>query len=69
MAKSAKRYAIIETNNGLTVVELSTGVTPEQAAIKVGGVVIDEGPYTSFEEAYDALMTLPVIDREDEPPA
>lgn len=52
------RYELIETNEGLTVVEIPTGETADEAALEQGGFVVDPGPFTSYEDAYEALMAL-----------
>ncbi len=52
------KYAIIEVDTGLTVVPILPGKTAEQMAVQLGGVVVDPGPYPSYEEAYDALLAL-----------
>jgi hypothetical protein len=59
------RYELIETDEGLTVIEITPGVTPEDAARQHGGLVIDPGPFTSYEDAYEALLALK-FDDEDE---
>lgn len=51
-------YCIIETENGWTVVEHPPQGTAEEAALRVGGTVIDPGPYESYEDACDALEAL-----------
>jgi hypothetical protein len=51
-------YAIIETDAGLTVTEVPSDTTPEKAATTSGGVLVDPGPYKSFDDAYDALLAL-----------
>lgn len=51
-------YCIIETEAGWTVVEHPEGTTAEQTAHRHGGVVIDPGPFPSYEEACDALICL-----------
>jgi hypothetical protein len=51
-------FAIIELEDGLTIVEVQSGQTPEDAAASHGGVLIDPGPYSSYEEANDALVDL-----------
>jgi hypothetical protein len=56
-------YTIIETDDGLTVAEMAPDATAEEAAVAHDGVLVDPGPYNSFEEAYDALLEL---SREDE---
>ena len=54
----APSYAVIETDAGLRVVELQSAGRPEVAAEKHGGVVVDPGPYKSFDDAYDAMLAL-----------
>ncbi len=51
-------YAVIETDAGLRVVQLESAGRPEVAAEKHGGVIVDPGPYKSFDEAYDAMLAL-----------
>lgn len=51
-------YAIIDTDAGLTVAEMSQGVGPEEEALRLGGVVVDPGPYPTYEDAYDAMLSL-----------
>lgn len=58
-------YEIIETDAGMTVVELEEGLTPEDEAVRRGGVVVDPGPYVSYGEAYDALMAIGEEDEEE----
>ena len=38
----------------------------EEAAIREGGALVDPGPYSSYEEAYEALDRLEVFDEEDD---
>jgi hypothetical protein len=52
------RYAIIETDEGMTVTELPPGAMAEDTATEHGGVVVDPGPYATFEDAYDAMLAL-----------
>jgi len=58
-------YEIIETNAGLTVAELPPGISPEEAAEKNGGTLIDPGPYPDYEEAVDAIQALQSYEEED----
>ena len=58
-------FAIIELEDGLTVVELQRGQSPEDAAASRGGALVDPGPYPSYEEACDALIDLQYEDEED----
>jgi hypothetical protein len=48
-------FAIIELDDGLTIVELEPGQDPEDAALKKGGTLVSPGPYPTYEEALDAL--------------
>jgi hypothetical protein len=48
-------YAIAEVEDGFTIVELRPGEDPESAAARSGGILADPGPYTTYEEATDAL--------------
>lgn len=52
-------YIIIETDDGLTVVELPAGKTAREVATAAGGTLVDEGPYRSYEDACDAMRMLP----------
>ena len=58
-------FATIEIDDGLTVVELRAGEQPEEAAIREGGVLVDPGPYESYEDACDALSKLEGEDEAD----
>ena len=58
-------FAIIEVPDGLTVVELQTGQSPEDVAAKHGGTLVDPGPYTSHDDACDALIDLPYDEEEE----
>jgi hypothetical protein len=58
-------FAIIEVDDGLTIVELSPGQSPEGVAASQGGVLIDPGPYSSYDEAQDALIALDLDDDDD----
>jgi hypothetical protein len=51
-------YMIIEVEDGLTIVSRSAKQEPEAIAIRHGGVVADPGPYETYEEANDALLSL-----------
>jgi hypothetical protein len=59
------RFAIIETDEGMTVTELPPGVVAEDTATKHGGVVVDPGPYPTFEDANDAMLALQEEDDEE----
>jgi len=60
------RYAIIETDAGMTIVEIQPGVSLEDTALKYGGVVVDPGPYQSYDEACDAMMGLKFEEEDDD---
>jgi hypothetical protein len=51
-------YCIIETESGWTIAECGDGTTAAEAAERAGGVVLDPGPYDTYDEAYDALISL-----------
>ena len=57
-------FAIIELEDGLTIVEVKPHQTPEDAALKEGGTLIDPGPYPSYDDALDALAELEAEDEE-----
>ena len=59
-------FSIIETDDGLTVVDRQADETPEECAVRHGGVIIDAGPYPTYEEAYDALLALKMDEADDE---
>jgi hypothetical protein len=60
------QYAIIETEEGLTVAEVPDGDSSEEVAASLGAFLIDGGPYDSYQDAYDAMMLLPEEDEDDE---
>ena len=51
-------YIIIETGDGLTVQRQPEGMTANQVAADCGGILADEGPYHSYEDANDAMLIL-----------
>lgn len=59
-------YAIIEVDDGLTVIEIPEGMSLEDAAIMNHGTLAEGGPYASYEEACDALAQMD-LDEELEP--
>ena len=59
-------FAVIEVEDGFTVVEVLEGQSAEDAALGEGGVLVDPGPYTSYEEACDALDLLEGEEEEDD---
>jgi hypothetical protein len=56
-------YVIIETDDGLTVAEVAAESNADEAATVSGGVLVDAGPYKSFDDAYDAMLALSRQDR------
>lgn len=58
------RYAIIEKDEGLIVVEVPADGNPEDAAASQGALLVDPGPFDSYQDAYDAMMLIP--DQEEE---
>jgi hypothetical protein len=59
-------YQIIETDEGLAVAESQPGVTPDEVAAARGGILIDPGPYRTFDDAYDAMQALQEEEEEEE---
>ena len=59
-------FALVETEDGYTVVQFNEGESAEDAASRESGVVVDPGPYMNYEEAYDALERLEVFDEEED---
>ena len=51
-------FSIIETEGGLTVAEIEPGTGADETALKLGGVVVDPGPYKTYEDAYDAVLAI-----------
>jgi hypothetical protein len=51
-------FAIIEVADGLTIVELHHGEPAEEAAAREKGVLVDPGPFPTYEDACDALTDL-----------
>jgi hypothetical protein len=60
-----RQYAIIETDEGMTVTEVRPELPAEDVAAQHGGVVIDAGPFDSYQDAYDALLALDDEDDEE----
>lgn len=58
-------YINIELPDGLEPIELPSGSIPADFAIAAGGVLVDEGPFASLDEANDAIDNLNA-DAEDE---
>ena len=59
-------FAIVEVEDGLTVVELRRRQSPEDAALYQGGTLVDPGPYLSYDDACDALNELQYEDEDEE---
>jgi hypothetical protein len=57
-------FAIIELEDGLSVATVQPGQTPEEAAIREHGALVDPGPYVTYEEACDAIGELETADDE-----
>jgi hypothetical protein len=58
-------FAIVENEDGLTVAEMAPGATPEETATRHGGMLIDAGPFHSFDEAYDAAVAIQLDEDDD----
>ncbi len=52
------QYCIIETDDGWTIFEHADDVSAAETAERHGGTVIDPGPYTTYEDAVEALDAL-----------
>lgn len=59
------QFAIIEVDDGLTVVEVHDFEQPEEAATREGGILVDPGPFETYEQACDAMLLID-WDEEDE---
>lgn len=59
------QYAIIELEDGLTIIEVPPDQTVESVTASAGGVLIDPGLYSSYEDASDALANLQLEGEED----
>lgn len=51
-------YIIVELPDGLEPIELPLGRSPEEFAESEGGVLVDEGPFATLDEAEDAIDNL-----------
>lgn len=64
-----KRFIVVETEDGLTVVDVPEAETPEDAASTHGGRLADEETYGSYDDAYDAMIAIEQEEADaDEPP-
>jgi hypothetical protein len=59
-------FAIIEVDDGYTVIQVAPGQSPEDAALSEGGALVDPGPYDSYEDANDALDQFEAADEDEE---
>ncbi len=53
------QFVIIETESGFQIVALPDGKTADEVAKEHGGILVDEGPYPTFEAAEEILATMP----------
>lgn len=60
------QYAVIETDQGLTVAEVPAHGTAEEAASSRGGLLVDSCLYETYEDALDAMML--IAEEEEETP-
>lgn len=51
-------YVVIETDDGLLVVEVDQQSSPETEAERHGGVLVDPTVYATYEDAFDALLLI-----------
>ena len=61
-------FAIIEVEDGLTIVQVEATEAPEDAAVRGGGMLVDPGPYPTYEDACDALAELEAEPDEEQSP-
>ncbi len=54
-----KEFIIVESDSGLTVAEVPPGKSAEDVAAGLGAVLVDSGPYRTFEDAEDAMLSMP----------
>jgi hypothetical protein len=57
-------FAIMEIEDGLTIIEVPPGEDPEQVAASQGGTLVDAGPFATYEDANDALLELEADDED-----
>ena len=55
-------FAIVELEDGLTVATVQPGQSAEDAAAESHGILVDPGPYATYEEACEALSELESAD-------
>ncbi len=58
-------YQIVETESGYMIVPHDPKMRPADIASRHRGVVVDPGPYKTYEEAYDAILALDDEEEED----
>ena len=61
-------FIVVETEDGLTVVEVLPGDSAEDVAVRYGGVIADPGPYKTYQDAEDAMLLIPQEEAEEEEP-
>ncbi|WP_442505228.1 hypothetical protein SH528x_004009 [Novipirellula sp. SH528] len=52
-------FIVIETDAGLQVASVQSNESPADAATRHGGVIVDTGPFNTYEDAYDAMLMVP----------
>lgn len=58
-------FIIVETDRGLAIAQQPVGYDAVETAAANSAVLVDGGPYRSYEDAYDVLLNTPV-DAEEE---
>lgn len=58
-------FAIIEVDDGLMVATIEPGQSPEDAAIANQGILVDPGPYATYDDACDAMTELEEVGEEE----
>ncbi|MEL7499983.1 MAG: hypothetical protein AAFN77_20435 [Planctomycetota bacterium] len=51
-------FAIAELEDGYTIISCQENEAPADAAAREGGILVDVGPFESYESAVDALDEL-----------
>lgn len=59
-------FAILETEDGLTVVEVPAGKLLVDVAEEQGGLIVDETLFESYEDAYDFMMTQTLVEEDED---
>jgi hypothetical protein len=58
-------FVVVETDQGLAILKQPMGADPLETAASHGALLMDGGPYRSFEEAYDVMIDIPIVAEEE----